>query len=74
MVGRGTARLLQELSNFYCHPRRAGGTPMDIRESRYAFAATDERDSTTSLGAATLGSTNRWTALFHICSILSAFA
>ncbi len=26
-----TARLLQELSNFYCHPGKAGGTPLVIR-------------------------------------------
>src|SRR5262249_23777893 len=33
MDARGTARLFQELSNFYCHPGRAGGSPLVTRES-----------------------------------------
>jgi hypothetical protein len=30
MGARRTARLLQELSNYYCHPGRAGGSPLAI--------------------------------------------
>ena len=31
MDAQGTARLFLELSNFYCHPGRAGGSPLVTR-------------------------------------------
>jgi hypothetical protein len=43
MGDRRSARLLPELSNFYCHPGRAGGSPFVISAMPVGAAASRRR-------------------------------